>query len=509
MIKLNYSTLLTCLICLVCIQDKVIGQETNLSNDRFIHDVDSIVNLVQSKWNAPGIAIGIVKDGKILYKNGYGFKDLQKKEPVTSNTLFPIASSTKSFTSTGIGLLVDEGKLSWNDPIQNYFPSFQLSDTFANNNSTLIDILSHRTGLPGHEIMQIAIAKQYDRREIVKRLKFLEFSQPFRTKWQYQNQMYQVATVITEDISGMKWEDFMRKRLFEPLNMNSTIFAGPELIQNIDKVATRYSYTIEGEIVPSEPILSFMPEVSGAGSIYSNIDDLCNWLIFNLNRGEYEGIRIVSEGTMNMIQNPQTIIQGVLLPEILMHSYTLGWDAMVYKGNLMLNRPGGYIGITSQIAFFPLDNIGIIVLGNLQSTTAQMILSFEIIDRMLALEPTSWFDKLWPYEDYSNQQFINQLKPSRKEGEVIEPSKSLIDYTGEFQNDGYGNIIVKYEKDKLYIDYINNSELYHYDQDIFEAYQLYKYYQFKFIKDLEGNVVALKCQFEPAVGDILFEKVSE
>ena len=509
MIKFNYSLLSACLICLVYFQNKVIGQETNPSNDRFIHDVDSIVNLVQSKWNAPGIAIGIVKDGKILYKNGYGFKDLQKKEPVTSNTLFPIASSTKSFTSTGIGLLVDEGKLSWNDPIRNYFPSFELSDTLANKNSTLTDILSHRTGLPGHEIMQIAIAKQYDRREIVRRLKYLEFSQSFRTKWQYQNQMYQAATVITEDVSGMKWEDFMRKRLFEPLNMDSTIFAGSELIQNEDKVATRYSYAPDGEIVPAKPILSFMQEVSGSGSIYSNIDDLCNWLLFNLNSGEYEGNRIVSEETMNMIQNPQTIIQGVLLPEILMHSYTLGWDAMVYKGHLMLNRPGGYIGITSQIAFFPLDNIGIIVLGNLQSTTAQMILSFEIIDKMLTLEPTPWVDKLWPYEDYSKQQFINQLKPSRKESDLIKPSKLLIDYVGEFQNDGYGNIIVKYENDKLFIDYIIKSELYHYDQDIFEAYQLYKYFQFKFIKDLEGNVVAIKCQFEPTVADILFEKVSE
>ncbi len=509
MCKINSLIVSACFVCLLCSSNEICGQTSSQPNDEFIQEVDSIIELIQSKWNAPGIAVGIVKDGRILYKKGFGYKNIQTKEPVTTNTLFSIASSTKSFTSTGIGLLIDEGKLSWDKPVKSYLPIFQLSDTLASNNSTLIDILSHRTGLPGHEVMQIAIAKQFDRREIVERLRFLEFSQPFRTKWQYQNQMYQVATVLTEEISGMKWEDFIRQRIFVPIKMNSTIFAGPELNQNSDKLAVRYSYTPEGDIISAEPIHAFMEEVSGGGSIYSNVDDLCNWLIFNLKRGEYESERIVSEGTMNMIQNPQIIISSALLPEILMHSYTLGWDEMVYKGHLMLNRPGGFIGITSQIAFFPLDNIGIVVLGNLQSTTAQMILSFEIIDRLLGLDSTPWVQKLWPYEDYSKQQFISQLKPSKKEGDITEPSKPLIDFTGEYKHEGYGNIIVRYEKDKLYAEYINNSELHHYDQDTFETYQLYKHFQFNFIKNQRGNVISLKCQFEPSVADIIFMKASE
>ena len=497
------------LACLICCSNEIGGQITNQSNEEFINAVDSIIDLVQSKWNAPGIALGIVKDGKVIYKKGYGYRNIQTKERVTSNTLFSIASSTKSFTTTGLGILVDEGKLAWDKPVKSYLPIFQLSDSLASNNSTLIDILSHRTGLPGHEIMQIAIAKQFDRREIVKRLRFLEFSKPFRTKWQYQNQMYQTATVLTEEISGMRWEDFIRQRIFVPINMNSTLFAGPELVQKSDNRATRYSYTPEGDIIPAEPIHAFMEEVSGGGSIYSNVDDLCNWLIFNLNKGEFEDKRVVSEKTMNMIQNPQIIISSALLPEILMHSYTLGWDEMVYKGHLMLNRPGGYIGITSQIAFFPLDNIGIVVLANLQSTTAQMIISFEIIDRLLALDSTPWFQKLWPYEDYSKQQFISQLKPSKKDGDIIEPSKPLIDFAGVYQNEGYGNITIIYKNDKLYVDYINNSELHHYDQDSFETYQLYKHFQFNFIKDQKGNINALKCQFEPSVAEIIFMRVSE
>ncbi len=509
MFKMKSFLVVVWLVCLIGSSNEIRGQVSVQSNDEFIHSVDSIIELVQSKWNAPGIAIGIVKDGKVIYKKGYGYRDIQAKERVTSSTLFSIASSTKSFTSTGIGLLVDEGKLSWDKPVNSYLPIFQLSDTLASNNSTLIDILSHRTGLPGHEVMQIAIAKQFDRREIVKRLRFLEFSKPFRTKWQYQNQMYQAATVLTEEISGLKWENFIRQRLFEPINMNSTIFAGPELSQKSDNLAIRYTYTPEGDIIPAEPIHDFMEEVSGGGSIYSNVDDLCNWLIFNLKRGEYDGKRIVSEGTMNLIQTPQIIISSALLPEILMHSYTIGWDEMVYKGHLMLNRPGGYIGITSQVAFFPLDNIGIIVLGNLQSTTAQMIISFEIIDRLLGLDSTPWIQKLWPYEDYSKQQFISQLKPSIKEGDIIEPSKPLIDFAGVYQNDGYGDINVKYENEKLYVDYINDSKLNHYDGDTFETYQLYKQFQFNFLKDKKGNINSLTCQFESSVDEIIFMKVSD
>jgi len=182
---------------------------------------------------------------------------------------------------------------------------------------------------------------------------------------------------------------------------------------------------------------------------------------------------------------------------------------MVYKGHLMYNRPGGYIGITSQVAFFPLDNIGIVVLGNLQSTTAQMIISFEIIDRLLGLDSTPWFQKLWPYEEYSKQQFISQLGPSNKEGDTTNPSKPLIDYAGVYQNDGYGDINVKYENEKLYVDYINDSELHHYDGDIFETYQLYKHFKFKFLIDQNGNINSLKCQFEPSVADISFKKTSE
>ena len=504
--KLHFAIIVTYLVLFVSEPYYTYGQNTNPAFESFTKEIDSIVELVQSKWMAPGVAIGLVKDGQVIYKKGYGYKDLQTKEPVSTGTLFSIASSTKSFTTTGIGLLVDEGKLDWSSTVKDYLPYFQLSDPVADKNATLTDILCHRTGLPGHEIMQIAIAKQYDRKEIVKRIKYLQFSEPFRTKWQYQNQMYQAATVLTEELSGKKWEDFIRERIFEPLNMHATIFAGPELDQKKDDLATRYAYTADGNIVTAAPIQSFMQEVSGSGSIYSNVDDMCSWLLFNLGRGEYEGKRLISEETMNMIQSPQVVITGLLLPEILMHSYSPGWDVMVYRGHLMLNRPGGYIGITSQVAYLPLDHVGIVILSNLQSTTAQMILTFEILDKMLALESIPWVEKLWPYEEYSKEQFINSLKPAQKEGEITGPSRSLALYEGTYSHDGYGNIHVKYENEKLFVDYINYSELYHYDKELFEAYQLFKFYQLEFIKNDGGEIVGLKCNFEPAVSPIVFKK---
>jgi len=503
--KFYISIPLLCLFNIFFLNSGLHGQETEKHSFNF-NEIDSIVEHIKTKWNAPGIAIGIVKDGEIIYKKGYGYKNIEKKESVTSKTLFPVASTTKSFTATGIGLLVDNEKIDWTTPVTNYLPEFKLQDTIANNYSNLIDILCHRTGLPGHEIMQIAIAKQYDRREIVKRMKYLSFSEEFRTQWQYQNQMYQVATVLTEDISGVTWEDYIRKEILEPLQMNSTVFAGPELLENKSNLSTRYAFNNQGDIVLAEPISSFMQEVSGAGSIYSNIDDLCNWLLFNLNTGEFEGKRVVSEETMNFIRNPQIIISSFLLPQILMHSYAPGWDVMTYKGHLLYNRPGGYIGITSQLAYLPTDNMGIVILSNLQSTTAQMIISFEIIDKLLFLEETPWFEMLWPYEEYSQQQSINSLNPAVKEGDILEPTKPLEEFAGIYTNDGYGTITIHYSNNKLIADYINQSELHHYNEDEFEGYQLYKHYRFEFIKDSNNLISGLKCNFEPKISPIEFIK---
>jgi len=499
----NLGLLVSLLFCPVLLFSQTINDSTS---SNLISDIDEIINSVQLKWNAPGLAVGVVKDGKVIYKKGIGYRNIDTKEPVTTNTLFSIASSTKSFTSTGLSLLVDDGKLTWETTVKQCIPWFELKDPIASQYSTIGDILCHRTGLPGHEIMQIAIAKQHDRREIVKRLKYLDPSKEFRTTWQYQNQMYQVATVITEEIGGVKWEDFIRQRIFTPLEMQNTGFAGDRAIQEGEDKAIRYGFNEFGEIIIASSINDFLIEISGSGSIYSNVDDLCNWLIFNLNKGKYNNKTVVSESSIASLQNPQIIISGVVLPELLQHSYSLAWDVMVYRGHLLYNRPGGFIGITSQIAFLPMDDLGIVLLGNIQSTTAHLIILFELIDRILELEDIDWIDKLWGYEEMTKTQFIEQLKPSPQPEVFEEPSLNLVKYCGKYSNDGYGTINIVCKNDTLYIEYIDESELIHYDRDEFQAYQLFKYYHFYFEISDEDKVVSVKCKFEPAVDEIIFHK---
>lgn len=175
-----------------------------------LEGLDQFVMQVQREWSAPGIAIGIVQGGRPIYLKGFGHRDIENHRPVTPNTLFSIASSTKSFTATGIGVLLDEGKVNWDTPIRESLSWFQLKDPVASQYATVRDMLSHRTGLPAHPLMQLSIAKQFDRREIARRLRYLEPNQEFRSLFQYQNQMYQVATVIIEELSGQSWEELMR-----------------------------------------------------------------------------------------------------------------------------------------------------------------------------------------------------------------------------------------------------------------------------------------------------------
>ncbi len=468
--------------------------------------IDSIIDQVMTKWDAPGIAIGIVKDSSIIFKKGYGYKNVKNREPVTPKTLFSIGSSTKSFAATGIGILVDEGKMEWEKSIRNYLPYFDLKDNYAGKNSTAVDILSHRTGLPGHGIMQIAIARQYDREGIVKRLKYLEPSAPFRTRAQYQNQMYQVATVLIEEVADTTWEAFTRERILGPLNMKNTTYAHSDDFYGNELLTTRYTYTPDSTLAPHGMIDPWMREVSGSGSIYSNTDDLCNWIIFNNNRGGFNGRQVISKEVMRFLHHPHMCRSDIIGPEMYLHSYALGWDVLAYRGHLLYAKPGGYIGITSQIVFLPEDNIGIVILANLQSNMAYWMLTVEITDVVLGLEPFDWFGTYsGAIEAYKEQNIENQ-RPFSKEEKTQPPSKPLDRYTGEYKNEGYGTIEISKKNDGLLIDYIDETKMMHYDADTFQAYQLYKYYKFKFEKNEEGEISALKSDFEPQVSEIIFRK---
>ena len=467
--------------------------------------IDSVVNDFRSVWQVPGIALGIIKDNNIYLKKGYGYADVEKQIPVTSQTLFSIGSSTKSFTACGLAMLADEGKVSWEDPVSRHLPIFRLKNKWASDSATLIDILSHQTGLAGHGFMQFSIARQYDRREIVKRLRHLEFSSSFRTEFIYQNQMYQVATVLLEELSGKSWETLMEDKLFAPLQMNSTTFWGYENRVDSNNFTKRYTYNKEGNMVPTPPVAPWLQEISGSGSIYSNVDDLCNWTLFNLNKGTFQNKELVKEETMNYLHTPQVVVSREIAPGVHMLSHALGWDIMVYRGHLVVFKPGGFNGVTSQVAFLPDENIGIILLGNLRSDISYLTMTFSLLDVLLELEPQTWLEMSRPIIENSRSKIIERKTPDILEN-ASPPTKDIKDYTGTYQHHGYGNITIRKKGDQLFADFITDSELIHYDQDVFQTNQLLNFIKLKFQKDPNGKITGIVCDFDPDLSGIYFRK---
>ena len=474
-----------------------------------LEGLDQFVMQVQRNWSAPGIAIGIVQDGKTIYLKGFGYRDIDNHYHVTPNTLFSIASSTKSFTATGIGVLLDEGKVSWDTPVRECLSWFQLKDPVASQYTTVRDMLCHRTGLPAHTLMQFSIAKQFDRREIARRLRYLEPNHEFRSLFQYQNQMYQVATVIIEELSGQRWEEFTRQRLFEPLEMHRSRFSQAHPTGQEDDVAFMYELNENSDLVRLPSMDPFLKEISGSGAIYSSAREMCNWLLMNLNNGTLGNQQVVSPSTLNALHTPQVVIPGTLLPEVLHQTYTLGWNAMVYRGHILLNRPGGAPGIASQVVLLPADDIGVVILANHETSTGHLILTFDIIDRLLQLEPIPWLERLWPFEAGARQYAQQMRQPSKASLPDAPPTRPLEAFTGNYENPGYGLITITHEQGELFLDFVEKLPLRHLHNNVFEGFQLYRFFEFRFETDMDGDIASIVAPLEPPVSDIVFRRIEQ
>ena len=247
-------------------------------------------------WHVPGLAVGVIKDGQIILCEGYGLRNITKNLLVTPDTLFPIGSCTKAFTAMSVGLLVDEGKLNWDKPVQEYLPTFKLQDTFASERMTPRDLLTHRSGLPRHDMMWYAT--NYDRQEIFNRLRYLEASRDFRYEFQYQNIMYMVAGLLVGEMVGTTWEKFIQTRIFDQLNMKNSNLS-TTVTQNSPNFATPYLY--RGGQIKDIPFFESDGEkatVGPAGNIVSCVSDMAKWLHLHANGGKLGEQQFISEANL-------------------------------------------------------------------------------------------------------------------------------------------------------------------------------------------------------------------
>jgi CubicO group peptidase (beta-lactamase class C family) len=488
-------------------------KDAEFKEDPAFNGFDQYVENILQDWKIPGMGIAVIREDQVIFAKGFGYRDLENKLPVDPDTLFAIGSATKAFTSMGVALLVEQGKLEWDKPVREYMPDFTLYDSFATERMTPRDLLCHRSGLPRHDLMWWG--SKFTRKQIYERLRYLEPNYDFRTQFQYQNTMIMTAGYMVECLTGMTWEEFTRKEIFEKLGMNHSNFSVEESKKNENAALP---YTKLKDTVKQIPFLN-IDALGPTGSINSNVVDMAKWVITQLNMGRYQDKQILSPAIAEQMHTPTMLIQGSILPgtedveELGDATYGLAWFLQRYRGRRLVYHTGNNAGFSALVSFMPDEKVGIVILSNLNLTFGTAPVMFNIYDRLLGLEPLELNKKMVAVvrqmeesgEDLQAQS-AERRKPDTK------PSHDLEAYSGAYAHPGYGTLKVELTDEKLKL--ILNTftfNLVHYHYDVFEAINAEDesmHLMTSFQADLQGNIANLTVPLEPMVKDIFFTRVA-
>ncbi len=474
-----------------------------------LQGLNDFVRVVMRDWRAPGLAMTVIKDNEIIYAQGFGQRDEAQHLPVTSQTLFPIASCTKAFTTAAMGILTDQGKLDWDTPVRAYIPSFKLYDPLATERVTPRDLVSHRTGLPRHDLVWYNNTTA-TRRELFERLQYLEPTKDFRSFWQYQNLMYMAAGYLVETISGQTWEEFVQQNIFRPLQMKSSNF---DIVQT-SREASDYSHPykeVHNE-VKEIPFYGAQAAIGPAGAIVSNITEMSNWVLMHLNRGKFKDTQIISEHQVKQMHTPQMVIpQMSQYPEMPYASYAMGWSVEPYRGYPMIDHSGGIDGFRSLTTLFPRERIGIVVLSNISQLNIPEILTYSVFERLMGLDETPWSERFMKeHLGFKEAEKKGKEQSGTKRIAGTAPSHPLEAYSGDFEHPGYGILSVTLNEGELQ-GTLNNIAfpIRHYHYDIFEVIldRWEEELKVSFLTNVNGDIDTLIVPFEPTGNDIVFKRV--
>lgn len=418
---------------------------------------DSYMEQVLKDWNAPGIGVGIVMGDKLVFAKGYGFRDYGKKLPYTPTTTQPIASNSKLFTAVAVGLLVEDGKLRWDEPIKQFVPTIRFYNDELDRSVTIRDMLSHRTGVTRHD--SIWYKSSFTRRELWDRLRYLEPTAPIRTKFLYNNLMFTAAGQVIEELSGKTWEQFVQQRIFDPLGMSRSTLTIEDNIKGPEP-AVPYSERRDSSELYKQPYYTAEVAIAPAGAINSNIQDLSRWVIALLNKGKVDGKQVIPGAVLRETMAPSLGLPNSALEsrgwgENLNTYYGMGRSISSYRGHLLAVHGGDLPGFHSQISIMPNDSIGVIVLV-IGDHVAPMYngLTYNIYERLLGLPLTPWSERLNEIR-LKNKAAGTKARAVADVGRVpdTKPSHALEDYVGEFVHPAYGIVTVARGDKELSFDF--------------------------------------------------------
>jgi CubicO group peptidase (beta-lactamase class C family) len=431
-------------------------------------------------WGVPGAAVAVVQ-GEDVFTQGYGVLEAGKPETVNANTIFAIGSTSKAFTSALVGMLVDEGKLGWDDPVVKYLPDFQLYDEWVTKNVTVRDLLCHRLGL--ERAQRLYYHRGYDQREIIRRMHYLKPAAGFRTQFHYANQQFGAAGLIIEAVTGKTWDDFIRDRIFTPLGMSRSA-SGYDRLPDLQNFASPHA--VLDETYPSSvrflgeqrPIEQYKIVHEPAGSVHTSANDLAQWLKALLNNGA----PLLQKSTFAELTSPQMVMQDILNSELAplaylqpathFWTYGLGWWVMDYHGEKVLMHGGQMPGYNSAVAFFPQRTLALAVMVNVHQTLAHAALFYAISDILLDKSGRDWSTEFQMVAQGYMAEVKNQVDNMRlKRNPNLPPSIGLDSYAGTFSNDLFGEMTVSLEEDSLQLKYgVNTAALEHWEGDTFLAH---------------------------------------
>lgn len=450
------------------------------------------------EWQIPGLAIAVVKDDKVIYVKGFGEKRLNSNETVDQHTLFGIASVSKNITAAALALLVDEGKLSWQDRVVDIIPWFQLKDPWVTREVRVVDLLSHRVGLGRVLGNRLQFMTQSSRDDIIRQVRFMDLEKPFRSSFVYSNMMYSVAGQLVEYIEGVSWDEFLKSRLFPETGM---ITANTSILDFKEGQNLAWPHQeIEGKVVPIER--RNWDNAGPAGGINASVMDVAQWMRMQLGEpGVYNGKTVISPEQMRQMHTPHSIRSQSAAYEPIT-AYGLGWNITDYEGKRVLSHGGATDGFNTAAYLVPEIDLGIVVVGNTFNTLGDA-LAYSVIDDFLGIEGRNW------PASYRNN-YLNAYKSAKSKRNQIhasrirntEPTLQLEAYVGIYHDDAYGNVEVKRDQGKLELHFWDDdklvADLEHWHYDTYRAVWRNKAQREEFLNfqlNQEAKVKSLEFEF--------------
>ncbi|MFD2934512.1 serine hydrolase [Spirosoma flavum] len=430
--------------------------------------IDALVQRTLTTFDVPGIAVAVVKDGQVIHAKGYGVRSLKTGEKVDENTLFGIASNSKAFTAAALGILIDEGKLTWDAKVIDYIPEFRMYNAYVTDEFTIRDLLTHRSGLGlgAGDLMFWPDSSNFTIKDVIHNLRYLKPVSGFRTKYDYDNLLYMVAGEVIERVSGKSWEAFVEDRLMKPLQMNRSAGTYGRLTDKINVIDAHAPVNGKVQVI-SRDMFRFG---NSAGGINSSVADMSKWVIMQLHKGSYGdnlSQHLFSEKIHADMWSSQTIlpVSSTPTPPYNTHfaAYGLGWGLSDVKGYKQVTHTGGLAGMVTQVTLLPELQLGIIVFTNQQSGAAFSAVTNTIKDSYLGIPPTDWVNvyservkKSQDEADKITRDLWERIENEQKNNAV---KVDLAKFTGTYRDSWFGDVVISQTAGKLWFRSVRSPKL--------------------------------------------------